>query len=164
MLGTFAVSWFGFAFLCWLALRQVTISDSEVALALMEIVYWSAVTVFSAAALLRSHSVGCKTFVCGASAASFCQFVYYWRLQYKGRTCPGSTRKLRSASLPSSTLGLSLYTGVNPKCAFQELGTDRSDRQDMRRRVARLRGARKYVQVQQDHQIFIFQTKQLLSP
>jgi len=47
MLGTFAVSWFGFAFLCWLALRQVTISDSEVALALMEIVYWSAVTVFS---------------------------------------------------------------------------------------------------------------------
>ena len=46
MLGTFAVSWFGFAFLCWLALRQVTISDSEVALALMEIVYWSAVTVF----------------------------------------------------------------------------------------------------------------------
>jgi len=46
MLGTFAVSWFGFAFLCWLALRQATILDSEVVPALMEIVYWSAVTVF----------------------------------------------------------------------------------------------------------------------
>ena len=46
MLGTFAVSWFGFAFLCWLALRQATILNSEVVPALMEIVYWSAVTVF----------------------------------------------------------------------------------------------------------------------